>query len=77
MTMGGLGTISSPSNAIMGGIIAMMVVFIHGYSLGWAPGAHLLSSEIPNLRVRDMTYRTASILNIATQYASANPFLLQ
>jgi MFS transporter, SP family, sugar:H+ symporter len=67
MTMGGLGTISDPSNGVAAGIISMMVIFIHGYSLGWAPGCHLISSEIPNLRVRDMTYRTASVLNIATQ----------
>lgn len=68
MTMGGLGTIKGPSFGIKSGIVAMMVIFNFGYSLGWAPVAHTLSPEIPNLYMRDLTYRTASVLNIITQY---------
>lgn len=49
----------------------MMVIFNHGYSLGWAPVMHILSAEIPNTRCRDMTYRCASVLNIATQWVSS------
>lgn len=67
MTMGGLGTISNPSNEIKAGIVSMMVIFTFGYAVGWAPTAHILSAEIPALTVRDMTYRSASVLNIATQ----------
>jgi SP family sugar:H+ symporter-like MFS transporter len=66
MTMGGLGT-ASPTYGIKSGIIAMMVVFNHGYSLGWAPVMHILSAEIPSTRCRDVTYRFASVLNIITQ----------
>ena len=70
MTMGGLGTIVGPSDQVKAGIVAMMVVTTFGYSLGWAPTAHILSAEIPSTTHRDMTYRTASVLNIATQYDS-------
>ncbi|KAM0295982.1 hypothetical protein ACHAPM_010699 [Fusarium culmorum] len=78
MTMGGLGTISDPSNQIKSGIVSMMVVFTFGYALIWAPTAHILSAEIPALTVRDMTYRSASVLNIATQFvvSFSLPYLL-
>ncbi|KEF58701.1 uncharacterized protein A1O9_06627 [Exophiala aquamarina CBS 119918] len=78
MTMGGLGTASHPGFKIKSGIVATMVVFNFGYSFGWAPAAHILSAEVPNTRARDMTYRTASVLNIATQCAVATsmPYLL-
>ncbi|EXM16541.1 Major facilitator, sugar transporter-like [Fusarium oxysporum f. sp. vasinfectum] len=78
MTMGGLGTVSDPSSQIKAGIVSMMVVFTFGYALGWAPTAHILSAEIPALTVRDMTYRSASVLNITTQFAVSFslPYLL-
>ncbi|CZS79582.1 unnamed protein product [Fusarium graminearum] len=78
MTMGGLGTISNPSNEIKAGIVSMMVIFTFGYAVGWAPTAHILSAEIPALTVRDMTYRSASVLNIATQFivSFSLPYLL-
>jgi MFS transporter, SP family, sugar:H+ symporter len=66
-TMGGLGTASNPSHGIKSGIISTMVIFSFGYSFGWAPMAHTLSAEIPSAKLRDMTYRSASVLNIATQ----------
>lgn len=78
MTMGGLGTAANPGHAIKSGIVATMVIFNFGYSFGWAPAAHILSAEIPNTRARDMTYRTASVLNISVQCAVATsmPYLL-
>ncbi|RBR26135.1 uncharacterized protein FIESC28_01163 [Fusarium coffeatum] len=78
MTMGGLGTVSDPSTQIKAGIVSMMVVFTFGYALGWAPTAHILSAKIPALTVRDMTYRSASVLNIATQFtvSFSLPYLL-
>ncbi|GAM36936.1 hypothetical protein TCE0_022r06424 [Talaromyces pinophilus] len=78
LTMGGLGTAANPSDNIKAGIIAMMVVFTFGYSIGWAPTAHILSAEIPSTSMRDMTYRTASVLNIAVQFAVSFslPYLL-
>ena len=67
MTMGGLGTTKNPSANIKIGIISMMAVSTFGYSLGWAPTSHILSAEIPSTTHRDMTYRTASVLNIFVQ----------
>lgn len=75
MTMGGLGTAHNPGFSIKAGIIAMMVIFNHGYSLGWAPCMHILSAEIPSTRCRDMTYRCASVLNVATQYVEVALYL--
>jgi MFS transporter, SP family, sugar:H+ symporter len=73
MTMGGLGTAKNPSHGIKSGIVSMMVIFNHGYSMGWAPVSHTLSPEIPSMDVRDMTYRCASVFNIATQYVGVPP----
>ena len=56
VAMGSLGTAANPSDRIKAGIIAMMVVFTFGYSVGWASTAHILSTEIPSLFMRDMTY---------------------
>lgn len=77
MTMGALGTVSA-TFGVKSGIIATMVIFNFGYSFGWAPTSHTLSAEVPSTRARDMTYRTASVLNIATQCAVAisMPYLL-
>lgn len=77
MTMGALGTVPA-TFGIKSGIIATMVIFNFGYSFGWAPTSHTLSAEVPSTRARDMTYRTASVLNIATQAAVATsmPYLL-
>lgn len=77
MTMGGLGTASNITGGMKIGIVSMMVVTSFGYSLGWAPTAHILSAEIPSTRCRDMTYRTASVLNVATQYVCWLPAFSQ
>lgn len=78
MTMGGLGTVKNPWHGIKSGIVSTMVIFNFGYSFGWAPAAHIISAEIPNNRARDMTYRTASVINISIQCAVATslPYLL-
>lgn len=73
MTMGGIGTATVLTHSLKSGIIAMMVIFTFGYSLGWAPTSHILSPEIPNTKARDMTYRTASVLNIAVQSVLPSP----
>lgn len=70
MAMGGLGTGASLTKSDKTGIVATMIIMNVGYSLGWAPTMHILSAELPSNKSRDMTYRTASIINIVTQYAS-------
>ncbi|KXJ90387.1 general substrate transporter [Microdochium bolleyi] len=78
MTMGGLGTVTPATFGTKTGIIATMVIFSFGYSFGWAPTSHTLSAEVPSTRARDMTYRTASVINIAIQAAvgTSMPYLL-
>ncbi|KAH7035807.1 general substrate transporter [Microdochium trichocladiopsis] len=78
MTMGALGTVTPSTFAIKTGIITTMVIFSFGYSFGWAPTSHTLSAEVPSTRARDMTYRTASVINISIQCAigTSMPYLL-
>ncbi|KEF58109.1 uncharacterized protein A1O9_06032 [Exophiala aquamarina CBS 119918] len=78
MTMGGLGTVNDPSRGIKSGIIAMQVIFVTGYFIGWASIVHTLSAELPSSKLRDLTYRTASVVNVITQFAVSFslPYLL-
>lgn len=78
-TMGGLGASSSnPPQSYKVGIIAMLSIFGFGFASGWAPVSHILTAEIPSTPVRDMTYRTASAVNIVIQFVTtyATPYLL-
>ncbi|KAF0325277.1 vegetative cell wall protein gp1 [Colletotrichum asianum] len=76
--MGGLGLTQNPSVPVKSAIVAMMIVMTTGFTLGWAPTSHVLSAEIPSMRLRDITYRTASVVNIAMQFTIAFtlPYLL-
>ncbi|KAJ0330977.1 hypothetical protein COL922a_012161 [Colletotrichum nupharicola] len=73
--MGGLGLTQNPSVPVKSAIVAMMIVMTTGFTLGWAPTSHVLSAEIPSMRLRDITYRTASVVNIVMQFTIA--FTLQ
>ena len=48
--MGGLGTIAAPDRPVLVGISAMLTIFYSGFSFGWAPAYHIITSEIPNSR---------------------------
>lgn len=76
--MGGLGLTQNPSVPVKSAIVAMMIVMTTGFTLGWAPTSHVLSAEIPSMRLRDITYRTASVVNIIMQFTIAFtlPYLL-
>ena len=78
-TMGGLGAGSDdPPSSYKVGVIAMLSIFGFGFASGWAPVSHILTAEIPSMRLRDMTYRTASAINILIQFVTtyATPYLL-
>ncbi|KAJ2984954.1 hypothetical protein NUW58_g5795 [Xylaria curta] len=78
-SMGGLGASSAnPPKSYKLGIVATLSVFSFGFSSGWAPVSHILTAEIPSNRLRDMTYRTASAVNIIIQFVTtfATPYLL-
>ncbi|KAH7308007.1 general substrate transporter [Stachybotrys elegans] len=67
MVMGGLGTISNPTDQVKAGIVAMMVLYAAFFSLGWAPVIHTITAEIPSTKCRDISYRTASFVNVLMQ----------
>ncbi|KAJ9607528.1 hypothetical protein H2200_007606 [Cladophialophora chaetospira] len=76
--IGGLGTISDPGKGAKIGITAMFTVYFLGFVFGWAPIYHILSSEIPSSRMRDVTYTVASFVTVVTQFAVSFsiPYLL-
>lgn len=69
MTIGGLGTVASPSYSIKPAIVSMVTVFGVGFQLGWAPLSHVVAAEIPIQRLRDTTYALGSVSNITIQFA--------
>ncbi|KAI0483331.1 general substrate transporter [Xylariaceae sp. FL0804] len=77
LAMGGLGT-AEPTYSIKTAIVAMMVLSIAGYTFGWAPVVHTLSAELPAGDLRDVTYRSGSIVNVLTNFTVAFtlPYLL-
>lgn len=78
VTMGGLGTVASPSFSIKAGIVAMVTIFGVGFQLGWAPLSHVVAAEVPTQHLRDQTYALGSVFNILIQFAVSFsiPYLL-
>ncbi|OLN90336.1 High-affinity glucose transporter ght2 [Colletotrichum chlorophyti] len=68
VTMGALGTVADPSFAVKTGIVAMLTIFAAGYVFAWAPLNYVVSTEIPALRLRDASQRTASMVNVMTNF---------
>ncbi|KAK7416861.1 hypothetical protein QQX98_004919 [Neonectria punicea] len=73
-----IGAAAPTYNAKNSAIVSMMIVFTVGWTLGWSPNSHILSAEIPNQRLRDMSYRTGSVVNVLMQFVTAFtlPYLL-
>ncbi|OHF00023.1 hypothetical protein CORC01_04669 [Colletotrichum orchidophilum] len=78
LAVGALGLTLNPSVAVKSAIVAMMIVTTTGFSLGWAPTSQVLSAEIPSMRLRDITFRTDSVIGIELQFTVAFmlPYLL-
>lgn len=68
ITMGSLGTVSNPTFAHKTGIVSMLTVFAAGFVFAWAPLNYVVTTEIPALRLRDASQRTASIVNVVTSF---------
>lgn len=68
MTVGALGTISEPSYQVKTTIVAMVTVFGCGFIFAWAPLTYVVTTEVPALRLRDVSQRTASIVNVIFQF---------
>jgi MFS transporter, SP family, sugar:H+ symporter len=65
--VGGLGTPKNVTVPMKKAIVALLSIFNFGFYAGWAPASHIISAEIPTSRLRDMTYRIASAVNIFVQ----------
>lgn len=66
--MGSLGTVADPSFAVKTSIVAMLTVFAAGYVFAWAPLNYVVTTEIPALRLRDASQRTASMVNVLANF---------
>ncbi|KAM0292366.1 hypothetical protein ACHAPQ_008239 [Fusarium lateritium] len=68
ITMGALGTVSNPSFGVKSGIVAMLTLFGSGFTFAFAPLNYVITTEIPALRLRDASQRTASIVNVVANF---------
>ncbi|KAH7349652.1 general substrate transporter [Plectosphaerella cucumerina] len=68
ITMGALGTVANPTFAHKTGIVSMLTVFAAGFVFAWAPLNYVVTTEVPALRLRDASQRTASVVNVATSF---------
>ncbi|ODQ73395.1 hypothetical protein LIPSTDRAFT_104968 [Lipomyces starkeyi NRRL Y-11557] len=77
LSMGSLGT-QKETLQTKTGIVALLVIFAGCYVFSWAPMAYVISSEVPALRLRDATQRTAGVANIVTSFlvTFSIPYLL-
>ncbi|KAF4978161.1 hypothetical protein FZEAL_5406 [Fusarium zealandicum] len=78
VTMGALGTVSDPSFGVKSGIVAMLTLFGSGFTFAFAPLNYVVTTEVPSLRLRDASQRTASIVNVVTNFlvSFSIPYLL-
>jgi MFS transporter, SP family, sugar:H+ symporter len=78
VTMGSLGTVSNPSFGVKTGIVAMLTVFAAGFVFAWAPLTYVVTTEVPALRLRDASQRTASMVNVLMMFVVnfSIPYLL-
>lgn len=68
LTMGGLGTATEPTEQIKVAIVSMMVIFLCGFTFGCASVTYVLSAELPSTRLRDITFRSGSVVSVVTKY---------
>lgn len=66
-TMGGIGTIISPSLSQKQVIVGATALSSASLCFSWDPVNYILTTELPASRLRDKTQRVASIVNIVTK----------
>jgi hypothetical protein len=78
VTMGSLGTIEDPSDKVKTSIVSMLTVFAAGFVFAWAPLTYVVTTEVPALRLRDASQRTASLVNVLVNFlvSFSIPYLL-
>ncbi|KZF23905.1 general substrate transporter [Xylona heveae TC161] len=77
-TMGGVGTIASPTAAQKQVIVAATALSSASLCFSWDPLNYIVTTELPALQLRDKTQRVASIVSIVTNFAwsFSVPYLL-
>ncbi|KIW18021.1 hypothetical protein PV08_02308 [Exophiala spinifera] len=68
LTMGALGVHAHPRLSERRGIVAMLLVFSFGYSVGWAPLTYLIAAEVPSPQLREHTLRLAYTIKLVTEW---------
>ncbi|QRD85451.1 general substrate transporter [Aspergillus flavus] len=68
LTMGGLGTPSPMTTDLKKGVVGMYVVMALGFSLGWGPQTYVVATELPALRLRDMTLQLGFFVNVISNF---------
>lgn len=78
LTMGGLGTVSNPTDGHKIAIVSMLILFSAGFVFAWAPLTYVITTEVSALRLRDASQRTASMVNVLMNFAVnfSLPYLL-
>ncbi|KAE8383054.1 general substrate transporter [Aspergillus bertholletiae] len=64
LTMGALGTPNRMTTDLKRGVVGMYVVMGLGFSLGWGPQVYVVATELPALRLRDMTLQLGFVVNV-------------
>jgi SP family sugar:H+ symporter-like MFS transporter len=67
ITIAALGT-GTPTYATKTGIVSLLAVFSGAFVLGWAPITYVVTTEVPALRLRDASQRTAAIVFVVTSF---------
>jgi SP family sugar:H+ symporter-like MFS transporter len=62
--MGALGIPSPATDSLKIGIISMLAFMVTGFSIGWGPLTYVVSTEVPALRLRDLTARVGFGVNV-------------
>lgn len=73
LTMGGLGTPNPMTTDLKKGVVGMYVVMALGFSLGWGPQTYVVATELPALRLRDMTLQLGFVVNVISKYVVLCP----
>lgn len=67
VTMGALGT-QTQTYETKTGLVSLLVVFAAAFVFGWAPICYVVTTEVPALRLRDASQRTASLVNVVSSF---------
>jgi hypothetical protein len=68
MTMGILGTLHDQTVLVRQGIVAMLLVYSFGWSVGWAPLTYVIGAELPSAPLRETTLQMAYTLKLVTEW---------